>query len=289
MTQIERRGLAFLERVIGQRPATRLAALYRDRLLPAGEAVTYRLDRRGRQSERRLREMAGRYAGERCFIIGNGPSLAQTDLARLRGEHTFALNRGYLLFDRIGEPTTFLVAVNRLVLEQFGADLFSAGPMVFVSWRSRRYVPANADVLFVRRAASLTFSENLARGAWEGATVTYMAMQVAFHLGFREVVLIGVDHRFATTGPPNVEVTSRGADPNHFDPNYFGPGIRWELPDLEMSERAYRLAGDRFAAHGRSIVDATVGGNLTVFPKAEFESVTAKGGGAGSRLARPPR
>jgi len=84
-----------------------------------------------------------------------------------------------------------------------------------------------------------------------------MAMQVAFHLGFREAVLIGVDHRFASVGPPNELVTSQGADPNHFDPNYFGAGIKWQLPDLEMSERAYRLARDRFAADGRSIVDAT--------------------------------
>jgi hypothetical protein len=289
MTQIERRGLAVLERVIGERLAMRLARVYRDRILPAGEALTYRLDRRGRQSRQRLQEMAGRYDGERCFIIGNGPSLAETDLSRLRGERTFALNRGYLLFDRIGEPATFLVAVNRLVIEQFGPELFGAGPTVFVSWRSRRHVPAGADALFVRRAPSLTFSQDLANGAWEGATVTYLAMQVAFHLGFREVVLIGVDHRFATVGPPNTQVTWQGADPNHFDPNYFGPGVRWELPDLEMSERAYRLARDRFAADGRSIVDATVGGNLTVFPKVGFESVTATGGGGASRRAGPPR
>jgi hypothetical protein len=259
---------------VGERLSMRLASAYRDRVLPAAEAATYRLDARGRESRRRLREMAGRYAGERCFIIGNGPSLAETDLSRLRGERTFALNRGYLLFDRIGEPTTFLVTVNRYVVEQFSAELFAAGSTTFVSWRSRRHVPRGADVVFVRRAPSLTFSQDLANGAWEGATVTYMAMQVAFHLGFREVVLIGVDHRFASVGPANKLVTSQGADPNHFDPNYFGAGVKWQLPDLEMSERAYRLANDRFVADGRSVVDATVRGNLTVFPKVDFESVT---------------
>ncbi|HEY8951998.1 MAG TPA: hypothetical protein VIP78_05500 [Candidatus Dormibacteraeota bacterium] len=277
MTQLERKGLATLRRVVGERITMRMASAYRDRFLPAAEAATYRLDPRGRRSRQRLKEMAGSYAGQRCFIIGNGPSLIETDLSRLRGQNTFALNRGYLLFDRIGEKTTFLVAVNRYVVEQFGADLFAAGSATFVSWRSRRHVPRDADVVFVRRAPSLTFSDDLATGAWEGATVTYMAMQVAFHLGFREAVLIGVDHRFASVGPPNELVTSQGADPNHFDPNYFGAGIKWQLPDLEMSERAYRLARDRFAADGRSIVDATVRGNLTIFPKVDFESVTAMG------------
>jgi hypothetical protein len=275
MTQIERAGLAALRRIIGERPAARLARAYRDRVLPTAEAATYQLAPRGRESRRRLQELTGRYAGERCFIIGNGPSLIDTDLERLHGRFTFGLNRGYLLFDRLGGPTTFLVAVNRHVIEQFGSELVSAGPTTFLSWRSRRHVPKAADVVFVRRAPSLTFSQDVARdGAWEGATVTYMALQLAFHFGFREVVLVGVDHSFATPGQPNQLVTSRGADPNHFHPNYFGPGVQWQLPDLQMSERAYRLAKDRFLADGRTILDATIGGKLTVFPKADFVTAT---------------
>jgi hypothetical protein len=290
MTQIERAGLAALRKVVGEGPAAGVARVYRDRILPAAEAATYRLSTRGRESRRRLEEWTGRYAGERCFIIGNGPSLIDTDLARLGDKFTFGLNRGYMLFERIGGPTTFLVAVNRYVIEQFGADLVAAGPPTFMSWRSRQHVPRGGDVVFVRRAPSFTFSEDVARnGAWEGATVTYMAMQLAFHLGFREVVLVGVDHSFATAGPPNQLVTSRGADQNHFDPNYFGPGVKWQLPDLEVSERAYRLARDRFMADGRTILDATVGGKLTVFPKVDFESVTATETPVDSRHARAPR
>ena len=283
MTQVERAGLTALRRVVGTRAADLLARAYRDRALPALEAGTYRLSRQGRESHHRLMEMAGRHEGERCFIVGNGPSLLATDLARLRGEYTFGLNRGYLLFDRIGASTTYLVAVNRLVIEQFGADIVAAGPPTFMSWRSRQLVPGGGDVVFVRRAPSLTFSQDVAeQGAWEGATVTFMAMQLAFHMGFREVILVGVDHSFATTGSPNQLVTSRGDDPNHFDPNYFGRGVRWELPDLEMSERAYRLARDAFTAAGRTVIDATVGGKLTVFPKADYDSITA-----GRRRARP--
>lgn len=288
MTQIERAGMAALRRVIGPRTANLLGSAYRDRLLPALETTTYRLARRGRESHRMLKGMVGRHEGERCFIIGNGPSLASTDLARLRGEYTFGLNRGYLLFDRIGGPTTYLVAVNRLVVEQFGAEIVAAGPTTFVAWRSRKHVPAAGNVVFVRRAPSFTFSPDVAEsGAWEGATVTFVAMQLAFHMGFSEVVLIGVDHSFTTPGRPNQLVTSRGDDPNHFDPNYFGKGVRWELPDLELSERAYRLARDRFAAAGRTVIDATVGGKLTVFPKADYDSITARRS-VTERPLRPP-
>jgi hypothetical protein len=103
--------------------------------------------------------------------------------------------------------------------------------------------------------------------------VTYVAMQLAYHLGYREVVLIGVDHSFSTTGPAHQLVTSAGDDPNHFDPSYFGKGYRWQLPDLVMSEQAYSLAKAAFEAAGGSIVDATVGGRLTIFPKADFSTI----------------
>ena len=278
MTLIERTGLRVLHRTIGQRRADRIAHLYRDRYLPALESLTYRLDGRGRESRRRLTKLRDQFSGMRCFIIGNGPSLGQMDLSVLRDEFTFALNRGYLLFDRIGGPTTFLVAVNRYVVEQFADDLVSAPSMTFLSWRSRRWIPGERDVTFIRRGRQHVFSEDLAaQGAWEGATVTYAALQLAYHLGFTDVILIGVDHSFVTNGPANKLVTATSSDPNHFDPTYFGPGVKWQLPDLDVSEASYTLARDAYARAGRRVRDATVGGRLTVFPKADFAEVVRGG------------
>jgi hypothetical protein len=196
------------------------------------------------------------------------------DLAPLRAEVTFGLNRGYLLADRIGAPTTFLVAINHHVIDQFAAEMLAAGSTTFVNWHSRGSVPPDADATYLLGASGPRFSEEIpSHGVWDGGTVTYVAMQLAFYFGFHEVVLIGVDHSFATSGQPRALVTSTGQDPNHFDPRYFGPGIRWQLPDLETSELSYRLAKDRFERAGRQILDATVGGKLTIFPKREYGDV----------------
>jgi len=277
MTLVERGGFATIRRVLGEQRAKRLSYFYRDRIQPAREAISYRLDPRGRTSRRRLESLRDRYAGERCFIIGNGPSLGSTDLSKLKDEYTFGLNRGYLLFDRIGGPTTFLVAVNRYVVEQFGPDLVASSTMLFVSWRSRRWVRDTETATFIRRSRLFTFSTDLPmRGAWEGATVTFVAMQLAFHMGFSKVILLGVDHSFATVGPANKLVTATEADLNHFDPSYFGPGVRWQLPDLETSEMAYRLARRHFEESGRVILDATIGGKLAVFTKVAFDELFAK-------------
>jgi hypothetical protein len=92
-------------------------------------------------------------------------------------------------------------------------------------------------------------------------------------MGFDPVILIGVDHTFSSQGKPNTTIVSEGEDMDHFDPRYFGQGFRWQLPDLEMSERAYRLARQAFESAGRQVLDATIGGRLTVFPKVEYNSL----------------
>lgn len=237
--------------------------------------LSYRFSAEGRRSIRALGALRGSAPKRTCVIIGNGPSLNQMDLSVLAGQPTFALNRGHLLFPRIGEPTTYLVSVNRYVLEQSAAEIVGSSSVKFVNWRHRRYVPAGRDdVIFVRTVHAPGFSADVARkGLWEGATVTFVAMQLAYHLGYRDVVLIGVDHSFTSTGPGHQLVTSTGADPNHFDPAYFGAGYRWQLPDLEMSEQAYRMAKAAFELAGGSIVDATVGGKLAIFPKADFSTL----------------
>jgi hypothetical protein len=105
------------------------------------------------------------------------------------------------------------------------------------------------------------------------STVTFVALQLAYHMGFQEVILVGVDHNFVTQGPANAAVVSNGDDPNHFSPNYFGKGFKWQLPDLEGSERAFHQAKAAYEAAGRRVLDATVGGRLSVFPKTTYDSL----------------
>jgi hypothetical protein len=227
------------------------------------------------QNTQRLQGFLGRHAGQRCFILGNGPSLARTDLGRLRGEVTFGLNRAYLLFPRLGFETTYLVAVNSLVIRQCLTELRALTCPHFVPWGMRRLFEGDAGAFFLDTAftAANGFAADITGRVFQGYTVTYVALQLAFYMGFREAVLIGVDHSFVTQGTPNAAVTSEGDDPNHFSPHYFGRGFRWQLPDLAGSERAYRLARRAFEAEGRRVVDATLGGKLDVFPRVDYDSL----------------
>ena len=77
---------------------------------------------------------------------------------------------------------------------------------------------------------------------WEGATVTNFALQIAFHMGFEKVVLIGVDHNFTSKGDANKTFVSEGDNSNHFMPNYFANGVKWQLTDLCSSDICYIIA-----------------------------------------------
>ena len=229
-----------------------------------------------RASVRRLGQLKDIHRGQRCFIIGNGPSLKQTDLSRLRNEFTFGMNRIYLGFPEMGFETTYFLTINSLVIEQCAEDIRALPIPKFLSWRSHPLIQPTEDMMFLHTTYTGPKFSTDARGRlWEGATVTYIALQLAFHMGFQEVILIGVDHSFATQGKPNTTVVSQGDDPNHFHPGYFGKGFRWQLPDLETSERAYTLARDVYQRAGRHVLDATVGGKLTVFPKTDYNSLFA--------------
>ena len=73
-------------------------------------------------SNHRLGQYQNRYTGKRCFVIGNGPSLKNTELSLLKDEYTFGMNRIYLAFEDLGFQTSFLVSVNDLVIEQCHQD-----------------------------------------------------------------------------------------------------------------------------------------------------------------------
>jgi len=47
---------------------------------------------------------------------------------------------------------------------------------------------------------------------------------------------------------------------------------------LDTSEIAYQKAKEEFAAANREILDATIGGKLTVFPKVEYQSLFDRAG-----------
>lgn len=228
-----------------------------------------------RRSRVRMREYQNIHKAQRCFIIGNGPSLKQTDLTKLKGEFTFGMNRIYLLFPELGFSSTYFVSINDLVIEQCADEIAALPIPKFIAWHSNHHFQQfPEDMVFLYSTyTGPRFSYDLTKRIWEGATVTNVALQLAFYMGFEKVILIGVDHNFTSKGEANKTVVSTGDDPNHFSGAYFGKGFRWQLPDLDTSEIGYTLARKAYQKAGREVLDATVDGKLTIFPKVDYNSL----------------
>src|SRR5215211_3689996 len=99
-----------------------------------------------RESIKRLGKLKDVHKGKRAFIIGNGPSLKQTDLSKLRDEITFCMNRFYLAFPELGFPATYLCITNDLVVEQFVDDINALTLPKFIAWRSHRHFSPHLSI-----------------------------------------------------------------------------------------------------------------------------------------------
>jgi hypothetical protein len=179
------------------------------------------------------------------------------------------------MFPELGFTTTYLVSVNDLVLEQCAAEMKALPLPKFVTWRAHRWLADDQQMIFLDTdfTGPESFSGEATRRLFEGFTVTNVALQLAYFMGFHEAILIGVDHHYVTQGAANQAVISQGDDPNHFAANYFGKGFKWQNPDLAGSERGFQRARTAYEAAGRRVVDATIGGKLTIFPKVDYLSL----------------
>lgn len=206
--------------------------------------------------------------GETALIIGNGPSLKEIPLDFLKKYPSFGTNRIYLL-DGFCPCSSYYVAINPLVIEQSVAQIQALPSLKFIRETHAAPFP---DCWPLASLPYPTFSHEPARGVYEGHTVTYVCLQLAFYMGFKTVLLVGVDHRYQFDGQPNEERAATGADVNHFHPGYFSDGVKWHNPDLARSERAYRMAKTVYTHAGRKIINLTPGTALEVFEKGDYHA-----------------
>lgn len=227
------------------------------------------------------REMLKHYhdlhKNERCFIVANGPSIQHTNLELLKNEITFGLNRIYLNFPSSDFRPTYYVAVNELVLEQFHSDIEKLVMPKFLNWNCRSsFIKTNDNQVFIKPKLVLNdyFEADITKPFVFGGTVTFVTLQLAYYMGFNEVIIVGLDHRYNEKGVPNEKETrSYEKDASHFHPDYFPRGSKWQLPDLARSEIDFTLARAFYEKNSRRIMDATIGGNCTIFEKIPFEKV----------------
>jgi len=234
------------------------------------------------KNEKKLLSLKNSYQGRRAFIIGNGPSLRETNVNLLKNEITIGCNGIFLMFDKMDFLPSFYTVEDILVAED-RADTINniRGCMKIFPYDLRYCLKVDQKTIyinFLRRYSGFPkFTNKFESQVYWGGTVTFLNLQLAYYLGIKEVFLIGIDHNYH---PPfdvdqheGVVITSHSKDINHFHPNYFGPGFRYHDPKVERMEVAYGKAQEFFESNGRRIYNATMGGKLEVFPRVSFNKL----------------
>ena len=144
----------------------------------------------------------GAWTGQRCFIIGGGPSLEGFDFERLRGQgKIIAVNKSFLdvpfadiLFFMDGSKTTFygLAQSNRLAPDALQKWREFQGYKVFLNLIGRRF----DDVYSVRSLGRVGVSNSLKRGIYHGNNSGVGAIGVAVCLRANPIYLLGIDCKF---------------------------------------------------------------------------------------------
>lgn len=221
-----------------------------------------------------LKKFKNIHNGERCFIIGNGPSLSVQDLEQLKNnnEVTFGVNRIYKIFDKTEWRPNYYAIVDSVMqkkdfeeIEKY--DLFTvflgSNYTVDVKKLNEKYF------CFSRMPNNLNdknFSENIEEYVYGGGTVVYDVMQIAAYMGFKEIILLGVD---MTDVKPNEKRPHFYEEDDEKD-NKIGKGT------ISYALEAFLIAEKYTRNHGIKIMNATRGGNVEVFSRVSFDDLFDK-------------
>lgn len=235
-----------------------------------------------------LESLRDKHRGERCVIVGNGPSLNSMDLSLLNDEVSFAVNGIFYKTEETGyRPTYYVVEDSSVMRENQQAIREYDVPFKFFPTIYRNMHPEGENVFFYAMNRGFyektgpnycvpRFSNNFPQRVFVGQSVTYVNLQLAYHMGFSEVYLIGMDFSYVIPDSAIREgdiITSTEDDPNHFNSAYFGKGKTWKDPKLDRVLQNYMMAKRMFEADGRVIYNATDGGALEAFERVDFNSV----------------
>ncbi len=230
--------------------------------------------------------------GRPAVIIGNGPSLREFDLkTNLRGYATFGMNAAYKYWDAIGwypeyysclDPAvgmSHITPIKRMIKQaaRLGIQKFLLRDCVIKKLGSLKAHPAvdNFDTMQGR-----SFFKTPERLITTGSHTCAWAAT----LGYRDIILLGVDSRYVRkikeAHPVDdlvLEIVEEPVDnPNYFFEGYQNKGDRYQIPtpqsgaDESVHCLSWRHVCQNLKPIGVVIVNATPLSQLEVIPKVSF-------------------
>lgn len=223
-------------------------------------------------NKRKIRSLRDTYKDKSCVILGNGKSLKDVDLPKLEKTFVFGLNKINFIFKDSEFRPSAIVAMNELVIDQNKTFYSQTNIPLFINRVALNYgVKPRSNVFFMDSLDHPYFARDPSISVFPGYTVTYVALQIAFYMGFGRVAVVGMDHEYGL-GDPNQIVKQEGDGDTHFARDYFSHQQEWEFPDLQASEYYLSVARRCFELEGKTLVNASTYTKLRALPCVTLDS-----------------
>ncbi len=237
------------------------------------------------------------HSGKRCFIIGNGPSLADQDIVRLKDEITIVVSSFYRHPEArtihpkywvLADPSFwakpdkyFMPTLNaamdknvhvKLFVPSGGADFFlniNTGPLIDLHFF--HYDPSKSI------DSQIDFSSGIPPF---GQNVVAICLMLAFYLGCNPIYFIGCDHDFMIV----TEEQYKKLEIKHFyeNPAEYKEQLSMKWDQFCAAKNRMNFEYDQLRKYaslwGFNVYNATAGGYFDTFPHIGYESLFVDGG-----------
>lgn len=233
---------------------------------------------------------ADKHKGQPAFVIVNGPSLAQQDIMRLKDHVTFCVS-GFWKHEVIStwQPTYYSLldanffndsdvthAFYRSLNERISTSTFFL-PLYrgFDAIHRHHFLPIER-CQFVASIGAGKSGVDLTNIVKSFAGVSAFALAQAIYMGCSPIYLLGFDHDYLANRGVDRHFYAGGTLPGHKMTNVpLGDRVPYD-DEMRANLRLwgnYRLLKDAADKKGIQILNATIGGYLDVFDRADYNSL----------------
>lgn len=235
---------------------------------------------------------------DRIFLIGNGPSLNKIDMSKLSKETTFCCNASYLGFEKWGFSPTYWAFGDRLQVERYYDEYEANLPNEIIKFFPFEYLPIlnfenscpfNLQWNFKPDEKQPNFSTS-ANVIYLGHSMIYIMLQLACIIGYKEIILVGVDNNYDLAQPslwskvksrlmeikdskPKTWNASQSKSPTHFVDKYTSNNKQFIPPRPIEANKAHEYAASFCKQIGVSVKNATPDTNLECYEKVTFSDL----------------
>lgn len=254
--------------------------------------------------KKKMIQFKNKHSGETVVLVGNGPSLAKTNLDIINVP-SIAMNRINLIFPKTTwRPTYYLFASNNIYHHLWGKEwkqsvkaIIGRSITTFLSedykdefpkeenvhyFKARDFVDIWKRKMAIRKLYEIAnlyaqsiavppikmpdkvFSKDPKNYLSKFSTSMLIAYQLAYYMDFSKIILVGCDVNWKRS------VNDKGNDPNHFSKDY-GASLPHGNLDSELVFLGHGIAKKEFDKKGVEIVNCSVETELDMFRRSNLE------------------